>query len=144
MASAQYADRSLDLTLSAPVQVRSPDALGPVGIPRFRFPTSTPTPKTQGRGGGGSSSGGGGRRGALAGTRLLRRLLGASQASGAKVVLMGDPHQLPSVDAGVCSGPWCPVRTAPRAGLRRPATARPRPHGPRFRRPSRCHTLRSH
>jgi hypothetical protein len=36
----------------------------------------------------------------MAGTRQLAELLGHAEAVGAKVVLVGDPHQLPEIDAG--------------------------------------------
>jgi conjugative relaxase-like TrwC/TraI family protein len=36
----------------------------------------------------------------MAGTRQLAELLGHAEAAGAKVVLVGDPHQLPEIDAG--------------------------------------------
>ena len=36
----------------------------------------------------------------MAGTRTLAPILDAADRAGAKVVLVGDPHQLPEIDAG--------------------------------------------
>ena len=58
---------------------------------------------------------------AMVGTRKLARLLGYAEAAQAKVVLVGDPCQLPEIDAG---GAFRGLATAPR---RQPADRQPSP-----------------
>jgi ATP-dependent exoDNAse (exonuclease V) alpha subunit len=44
----------------------------------------------------------------MVGTRQLARLLDHAETQSVKVVLVGDPHQLPEVDAADCSARWLP------------------------------------
>ena len=56
----------------------------------------------------------------MAGTRSLAPILDAAQTAGAKVVLVGDPRQLPEIDAG---GMLNALTQTPRPDHPRPRTA---------------------
>ena len=55
----------------------------------------------------------------MVGTRTLGRLINETAASGAKLILVGDPRQLAEIDAGARSAPWLTASVAsssPRTG----------------------------
>ena len=78
----------------------------------------------------------------MADSRTLARLVRQAERTGARIVLVGDPHQLPAVGPEACSSrspsglaPWSSPRTTARRshGSARAGTAPPRRRGARLR-----------